>query len=157
MIPPHRGMGALNFTKAFSAMKLELLETFITGHPLIDAEHVKIITAINDVSAAVEAAEYEKCACLLDDFLTTCQDHFHAEERLLADLKYPYLRDHTAFHKELILKAKSVKALCMNARAPESIQKCFEEMASLLIEDVIKGDLQFVSFFIDQGILPPRK
>lgn len=137
-------------------MHIELLDTFLTGHPLIDAEHLKIVGAINAVSDAVNAGEYDKCAHLLDDFMTICEDHFAAEERLLADLNYPGLHDHSVFHKELVLKAKSVKTLCMDMNAPDSIQRCFDEMATLLIEDVVKGDLQFVSFLIDQGAVEAR-
>lgn len=137
-------------------MHIELLETFITGHPVIDAEHRKIVDSINGVSEAVHAGEYDKCAHLLDDFLTICQDHFATEERLLEELGYPGLHDHAVFHKELVLKAKAVKTLCMDMKSPESIERCFNEMATLLIEDVVKGDLQFVSFLIDQGVVETR-
>lgn len=137
-------------------MKLELLETFITGHPVIDAEHRKIVNSINEVSDAVQAGHYDRCATLLDDFLRICEDHFLAEESLLGELGYPGLKDHAAFHSELILKAKAVKVLCMDMSNPESIQRCFDEMATLLIEDVVKGDLQFVSFLIEKNAVEPR-
>ena len=138
-------------------MHVELLETFITGHPVIDAEHRKIVESINGVSEAIHAGEYDRCAQLLNDFLTICQDHFATEERLLEELGYPGLHDHAVFHKELILKAKAAKTLCMDMNAPDSIQRCFDEMATLLVEDVVKGDLQFVSFLIDQGAVEPRQ
>jgi len=137
-------------------MKVELLPTFITGHPVIDGEHRKIVDCINAVSEAVSAGEHAKCSSLLDGFLNICADHFAAEERLLADLGYPDLRDHAVFHKELILKAKAVKTLCMDAHSPDSIRRCFNEMATLLIEDVVKGDMQFVSYLIEHGEVDPR-
>jgi len=137
-------------------MKIELLETFLTGHPVIDAEHRNIVDSINDVSEAILAGEYDRCPKLLDNFLQICTDHFHSEEKLLADLGYPGLTDHSAFHKELILKAKSVKVLCMDRTRPDSIQRCFDEMATLLIEDVVKGDLQFVSFLVEKGEVEQR-
>lgn len=137
-------------------MKVELLETFITGHPVIDGEHRKIINSINEVSTAILAGEYDLCSALLDDFLQICIDHFDTEERLLKELGYPGLRDHAVFHKELVIKAKAAKALCMDMKAPDSIRRCFNEMATLLIEDVVKGDMQFVSFLIEKGIVEPR-
>ncbi len=137
-------------------MKIELLETFITGHPVIDAEHRKIVHAINEVSAAIRAGNYDQCAAFLDDFLQVCMDHFKTEEDLLAELGYPGLDDHIAFHQELILKAKSVKVLCMDMSKPDHIERCFDEMATLLIEDVVKGDLQFVSFLIEKGVVGPQ-
>lgn len=137
-------------------MKIELLETFITGHPVIDDEHREIVDSINGVSAAIKAGKYDLCADLLDDFLNICIRHFQTEEQLLAELGYPGLHDHAVFHKELIIKAKAVKALCMDMNSPDSIDRCFNEMATLLIEDVVKGDMQFVSFLIENGIVESR-
>lgn len=142
-------------SKRTSMAKFELLETFITGHPVIDAEHRQIATAINDVSDAVDAGAYDQCAILLDDFLQICENHFKSEEALLAEIGYPGLKDHVIFHQELILQAKAVKVLCLDMSNPESIKRCFDEMVSLLIEDVVKGDLQFVSFMIEQNIVEP--
>jgi hemerythrin-like metal-binding protein len=137
-------------------MKIELLETFITGHPVIDDEHRQIVDSINDVSAAIKAGKYDLCADLLDEFLNICVHHFQTEEQLLKDLGYPGLHDHAVFHKELVIKAKAVKILCMDMKAPDNIERCFNEMATLLIEDVVKGDMQFVSFLIENGIVESR-
>lgn len=137
-------------------MKVELLQTFITGHPVIDDEHRKIVDAINDVADAVSAGDYDRCATLLDDFLQICTDHFASEEQLLAELGYPGLADHVVFHKELLIKAKAVKILCMDMGNPDHIQHCFDEMATLLIQDVVQGDMQFVSFLIEKNIVDNR-
>lgn len=137
-------------------MKVELLETFITGHPVIDEEHRLIVDSINEVSAAVEAGEHERCATLLDGFLKICTDHFASEEALLEALGFPSLADHKVFHKELVIKAKAVKTLCMDLHSHDSIRRCFDEMATLLIEDVVRGDLQFVSFLIEKRVVEPR-
>jgi len=134
-------------------MKIELLDTFITGHPVIDAEHRKIIDAINDVSEAIGSGAFERCPPLLDTFLSICESHFKTEESLLEELGYPDLIDHIVFHTELLLKAKAVKVLCMDINQPDHIQRCFEEMATLLVEDVVKGDLQFVSFLVEKGVV----
>lgn len=136
-------------------MHIEMLDTFLTGHPVIDGEHKKIVNAINSVADAVGAGDYDRCATLLDEFLAICTDHFKSEEDLLAALDYPWLADHALFHGELVIKAKAVKALCMDQQRPDSIKRCFEEMATLLIEDVVKGDLQFVSFLKEKGAVAP--
>jgi len=137
-------------------MKIELLEEFLTGHPTIDNEHRKIVMAINDVKTAINSNNYDQCAVLLEGFLKTCEKHFKTEERLLANLEYPDLKDHVIFHKELMLKAKAVKVLCIDMSAPQSIERCFDEMAALLIEDVIKGDMNFISFLIEKGVVERR-
>ena len=137
-------------------MKIEFLDTLRTGHPTIDAEHLKIVNAINNVSEAILAGEYDRCPELLDIFMQTCISHFKSEEQLLARLGYPGLADHSVFHSELVLKAKSVRVLCMDRDRDDSIRRCFDEMATLLIEDVVRGDLQFVSFLVEKGEVKQR-
>jgi len=137
-------------------MEIKLLETFLTGHDVIDAEHARIVSSINSVSKTIENGQFGECTRLLDDFLNICAAHFNTEETLLAKLRYPDLEEHAVFHKELILKAKAVRVLCMDANDPQSLAKCFDEMAALLVEDVIKGDMAFVSFLIEKGEAKPR-
>lgn len=134
-------------------MKVELLETFLTGHPVIDGEHAEIVNMINAVSHSIENGEHDKCAELLEAFLVLCDEHFKSEEALLADAEFPGLKDHCIFHHELLLKAQAVKALCVNTETPETLKRCFEEMATLLIEDVVRGDMQFVSFLREKDII----
>ncbi|MEG3620221.1 hemerythrin family protein [Magnetovibrio sp. PR-2] len=134
-------------------MQVELLETFITGHPVIDGEHAEIVNMINAVSHSIENEEHEKCEELLEAFLVLCDEHFKSEEALLADAEYPELKDHMTFHHELMLKAQGVKALCVNTESPETLKRCFDEMATLLIEDVVRGDMQFVSFLKEKNII----
>lgn len=134
-------------------MKVELLETFITGHPTIDGEHAEIVNMINAVSHSIEHGEHGKCEELLEAFLILCDEHFKSEEALLADAGYPDLKDHMVFHQELLLKAQGVKALCVNTETPETLKRCFDEMATLLIEDVVRGDMQFVSFLKNKGVI----
>lgn len=137
-------------------MRIELIDAFITGHDVIDGEHLLIVKSINDVSQAIEAGHYDQCSDLLDEFIDICVRHFKTEEDLLESLSYPNLKNHIVFHRELILKAKSVRVLCMDAENPESLSRCFEEMAALLVEDIIKGDLSFVPFLVDKGVAEPR-
>lgn len=49
--------------------KIELLESFKTGHPEIDADHRVIVDIINDVSDAIRGGDAELCRNLLDSFL----------------------------------------------------------------------------------------
>ncbi|PHS76833.1 MAG: hypothetical protein COB59_10295 [Rhodospirillaceae bacterium] len=137
-------------------MKIELLESLLTGHSGIDGEHRQIVDAINKVSKVIEDGEFEKCPDLLDDFLKICAAHFKSEEKILAKLGYPDLQEHIVFHRELTLKAKAVRVLCMDCHDPQSIRRCFDEMSALLIEDVVKGDMAFVSFLIDKGVAKSR-
>ena len=132
-------------------MKIELLETFLTGHPDIDAEHRQIVEVINAVYDVIRKGDFDKSATLMDEFLNVCIDHFRSEESLLAELDFPGLKAHMVFHNELVFKAKAVKIVCMDMTNPDSVERCFEEMATLLIEDVVKGDLQFASFLAERS------
>ncbi|MCW8915721.1 MAG: hemerythrin family protein [Magnetovibrio sp.] len=134
-------------------MKIELLQTFITGHPMIDGEHAEIVDMINAISDSIAEEDAKQCAAKLDQFLVVCDNHFKSEEALLANAGYPDLKDHAAFHAELLLKAKAVKALCIKTDEPDRLKRCFDEMATLLIEDVVRGDMQFVSFLEEKGLI----
>jgi len=137
-------------------MTIECLEIFLTGHAVIDGEHRKIVDTINKISHVIQHGELSQCPALIDDFLNICESHFATEEVLLAKLRYPDLQAHIIFHRELSLKAKAVRILCMDIQNSDRLKRCFDEMVSLLVEDVIKGDMNFVSFLIEKGQVDPR-
>ncbi len=46
-------------------LKIELLESFIIGHPGIDADHQEIVNIINDISAATDDQKFDLCKDLI--------------------------------------------------------------------------------------------
>ncbi len=121
-------------------MKIELLDSFRTGHAGIDADHEQLVEIINLVSDAISEGELMECKKLLSSFMQCARDHFEREEKILFETKFPGAVAHAAYHHNLLGRSDEVRQLC-------------EEMAGFLIEDVVKGDSQFVSHLIEKGLV----
>jgi hemerythrin len=134
-------------------MKLEMLESFFTGHPEIDADHRKIIDVINLVDDAITNNELGQCRRLLDSFLEVAKEHFDREEEILKKIGFPDVDNHQTYHEDMLDRAEAVKNLCREMKDQGHIKECFDEMVGFLIDDVVRGDSVFVSYMIDKGIV----
>lgn len=118
----------------------------------IDNDHRKIIAIMLRIRNALQKKNYKLCSSLLDEFVEEAEEHFLSEERILRHAKYPDLNKHIVYHQELIWKAKSVQALCEEARGSAKIKRCFESMCDFLMDDIVRGDLVFKDFLTESGI-----
>lgn len=118
----------------------------------IDNDHRRIIAIMLRVRNALHKKNYKLCSLLLDEFVGEAEEHFLAEEKILRHAKYPGLNNHIVYHQELIWKAKSVQALCEEARGSARIKRCFESMCDFLMADIVHGDLTFKDFLTESGI-----
>jgi len=132
--------------------KLKTLENFKTGHPGIDADHKLIIDTIVLVCAAIEDRDEEQCGQLLDAFVEVAKNHFANEEEILRQTAFPGLERHCEYHGELLLRANAVKDLCKEMDNHAHLKECFEEMCTFLIDDIVKGDHEFVSHLKEAGV-----
>lgn len=136
---------------------LKWIDGWSIGVDQIDNDHRNLLRIMQETKAAIEEEDYGRCAVLLSDLIKAAKDHFSREESLLSDLGYPGLERHIKYHKELLLKAKSVEAICKGIKERRNLEECFEGMAEFLIDDVVKGDLHFKSFLEDAGITKVSK
>ncbi len=134
-------------------MKLEMLESFLTGHPEIDADHRKLIEVINLIDDAISDNDFGECRNLLDSFLLVAKSHFEREENILRKIDFPDVDNHTQYHMDMLDRAEAVKNLCREMKEKHLLKECFDEMVSFLIDDVVRGDSVFVSYMIDKGIV----
>jgi hemerythrin-like metal-binding protein len=119
----------------------------------IDNDHRKLIAIMLRVRNAINNKNYKMCAALLDEFVQQAEDHFLTEEKILKFLKYPDLNSHIVYHQEMIWKAKSVQALCEEARGTAKIKRCFESMCDFLMHDIVHGDMAFKDFLMESGFV----
>ena len=135
-------------------MRAVFSDAFLTGHPDIDGEHRKIFEIINAVAGVIAKREYDMCQNLVASFLDLCRDHFTHEEKILKDLNFPRLKEHALFHASLLDKGEAIRAMCKDQNDPAQLDDCFTELVRFFIEDVVRGDLDFVSFLQDKGVVP---
>lgn len=118
----------------------------------IDNDHRRIIAIMLRVKNALQKKNYKLCAALLEEFVEEAEEHFLAEEKILRHAKYPDLNKHIVYHQELIWQAKSVQALCEEARGSAKIKRCFEAICDFLMADIVHGDLTFKAYLTEAGI-----
>jgi len=139
-------------------MKLELVEALKTGHDDIDGDHERIIDTINTIThTANSGGSWDALLSLLDAFLSACEAHFRKEEGILADAGYPGLIEHTAYHDQMLAKARRAHLRCTQAECPESCRPHIQEMVELMVDDIVRSDMGFASFLQAKGLARPRR
>ncbi|MEO5338114.1 MAG: hemerythrin domain-containing protein [Magnetospirillum sp. WYHS-4] len=132
--------------------KVELLDTFVIGHPRIDADHQKLIDLVNQLDDAVTNGELKSCKVLFDDFIEAARDHFAREEQVLRAAGFPRLTQHCVYHWGLLQRAHSVRRMCGDMTDMADIRDCFDSLVSFMVDDVILGDMDFKSFLQERGL-----
>lgn len=88
----------------------------------------------------------EECSSLSDSMIYEAENHFIHEEAFLEKVEFPGLTKHKKYHEELLMQAKQVKEICEGVDKDRDLMGCFDAMEKFLIDDILNGDLQFVSF-----------
>jgi len=123
------------------------------GHPQIDEDHRKLIEIINVVSEAIVNKDSNLCDQMLAAFLQVAKNHFAMEEKILFDIGYPDAQSHADYHRDLMSKASDISDLCSNAADNDKLRECFNEMVDFLAQDILKGDLEFVPYMTNKGLI----
>jgi len=88
-------------------MRMALLawddEKYSVGVKSIDGQHGVLFELINDLYEAMRKGQANKLTgALLKKLVDYTQTHFAAEEKMMADAKYPALAEHRVKHRDLI-------------------------------------------------------
>lgn len=135
------------------AERFTLGDGMIIGHPTIDHDHRDLVKIINDIAISLENEDYEKCSRLLNDFFERAERHFHKEEKILKEVGFPEFAEHQDSHNQLLEKSKNItKMVSELAESELARERFFTELASFLLDDVIKEDLVFKSFLMKRGV-----
>jgi len=129
------------------------------GIPLIDGQHRKLVAHLQDLDRAVHQGRpmSEVSECI--DFLTEyTAEHFHTEERFLADKRYPDLEAHKQQHAAFKANvAKAARAVQTRLAAEQSV-KLVQSMVVHWYLDHIRGtDQKYAIYLRDKGLLKPAK
>jgi len=125
---------------------LEWHDHYELGAPQLDDDHKELLRIMDEARRAVAQGDRTRCAYLLEVLVDKAAEHFGKEEELLGALGWPGLPAHVAYHSELLLQAEFLKSLCERAAERAEIEEHFAAIAEFLIDDLLKGDLEFKSF-----------
>ncbi len=125
---------------------LQWSESYELGIEEIDSEHKNMFGFVTDIEEAIERGNIEECSALVDRFIETSTTHFTNEEVLLTREEYPDVAEHSDYHRSLVQRAKDLKATCEKEIEAGKIENCYLEMVDLLLNDIVRGDLQIKSY-----------
>jgi hemerythrin len=74
-------------------------EELNTGINVIDEQHKRIVTYINDLDDAKSAGDTKKVGDVIDELVDYTVSHFAFEESLMEQANYPFLSPHKKVHE----------------------------------------------------------
>ncbi|MCW8862863.1 MAG: hemerythrin domain-containing protein [Rhodospirillales bacterium] len=125
---------------------MEFVESMKTGHPAIDKDHKEIFDTLDEVSRAIAKNDRKRFCSLFEDFLVIANRHFKREEAILRKCGFPRYEQHAAYHSFLFDRALAVRDRCVSSADNASMEQCFKEFSEFLVDDVVRGDLDFKSY-----------
>ena len=123
------------------------------GVDFIDNDHRELLDIIVEIKQAIDNGEKDKCVPLFSSLLQHTKEHFSREEEFLLKVKYPNLEKHKNYHEKLLLKADETKRKCEEIDTQQDLKECFDMMATFLIDDILRGDIEFKSYLEYEGYL----
>lgn len=123
-----------------------MAQSYELGVEEIESDHRNMFGFVADIAKAIERGDLDECSALVDSFIETSKTHFENEEKLLAREEYPEITIHSDYHKSLLQRARDLKAICEEEIEAGKIENCYMEMIDLVLDDIVKGDLQIKSY-----------
>lgn len=84
---------------------IEWNDSLLIGDDIIDAQHKKLFTTINEFLVANTKTELHHCAMNMYDYI---KYHFHHEEKIMREVRYPDYVRHLALHNNLIFALNKI-------------------------------------------------
>jgi len=111
-------------------------DTYASGHALVDAQHQRLFRLASTLmSTLTESRPLTEVSLRLETLLAHTAQHFHDEEALLRQARYPDLAEHAAVHASLLSKAWKLQA------EVKAGQLDFGRLVSFLALDLVKGHI----------------
>lgn len=122
-------------------MKYTLTKDLETGNALIDNEHRQLFDAVNKLMDACSQGKgrdlIEKTVHFLSDYVAK---HFHDEEQLQMQSKYPGYSAHRQFHEQYKQKLAQVENQIINTGATIATLGKLNEIIGVLITHIRMDD-----------------
>jgi hemerythrin len=135
-------------------MGIDSVEKYAVGLPSIDDDHRQLAQTVNRIAVEIEEASYSLCVELFGELEAAAQAHFAREEEILDRLRYPQIERHREYHAELIRRLRELQRLGESRLAKDELFRRFAAMADFVVDDIIRGDLEFKEFL--HAPLPSR-
>lgn len=118
-------------------------KSYELGFDILDCDHKNLVEIVNRVARAIESGDLGKTLALMHHFADTARAHFTQEEALLRDSGFRNLERHVTYHERLLSNADTIMRSCEATRDLVCTRECFESLVDCLLDDVIRGDMEF--------------
>jgi len=112
------------------------------GEPVIDNDHKRLISLINDYEKAIEAKSVNLLKNSFDKLLEYTEIHFNREENLMRAIHYSGYKDHKIMHQLLIDNLNRFHHQVVHKGEHISISKANDFMHDWLIDHVLNEDMK---------------
>jgi hemerythrin len=127
-------------------------DQYSVGVKAIDAQHATLFTAVNELHAAMLQGNAQNATGpLLKKLLNYTRDHFTAEEKMLADSKYPELMEHRNHHRDLIKQVEDFMVRYERGDSTINIQ-LLRFLSNWLTRHIRQEDKQYSEWVNGHGV-----
>ncbi|MDA1089960.1 MAG: hypothetical protein O3A85_06585 [Proteobacteria bacterium] len=133
-------------------MKIHQWRTsFETGNAEIDGQHRKMVECLKEIDTYIAKGNkkaFDECL----KFRKANADHAAFEESLLAEAGFSRLEMHRKAHKETEGKMQELFATCREACKDPQPTSCTKDLSYILIDHLLRSDLDFKSFLQNKNL-----
>lgn len=131
--------------------RIEFLDSFSIDNGPLDVQHRQLFDLINELADAIEANQIDRCRAVATRFIDAARAHFLWEENFLRQIGFPHVDEHSVYHGKLLDLAEDARTACTEAGASVDHDACFDQLVTVFIDDVVRGDLTFKSYLQDRA------
>jgi hemerythrin len=137
---------------AFNSLKqiISWREDFNIYQPEIDSQHESIFRlAVEASELAREPADSDKLTAVFGKFGSVLEAHFHYEEGILAEIKYPKLEEHRAEHNAMLSELEFIRQRLSRRGEGWALQQralvALNFMLGVTVGHILIADLDYAS------------
>ena len=118
--------------------------------PDLDAQHHALFDQLNRITMGPDSETkpveiQQDCRLLLETFLDKIREHFHAEEKLMADVGFPQLAEH---HREHAMLTAELQQLIREvSQGTETCSAIAHDIKNWYVSHVAMDGKEFSDFF----------
>jgi hemerythrin len=117
---------------------------YVIGHELIDNEHRALFNMVNEAIRLAKALQITELKDQIFVIQAALAEHFHYEEQLMQEARYPYLEAHKQSH---IMLQATMSSFVAKMKDMTFISYYFStELEELFIQHIDYADRQFEDF-----------
>ncbi len=127
--------------------RVKLPHGLFIGHPSIDFDHKRLVSALNDIADSLDGGDWANFTTLLNGFLELAAMHFRREEEIMKAVSFPGLSEHCEIHNQLRNKAAGlIKRAPKVGKSKAAREQLLSELIPVLFDDAMSSDLMLKTF-----------